>query len=289
MSLSALETALTCPCRFYLNKLLGLEELPDLEPGLTALERGAVIHEVLHAFTTRFQVILQNDGYWDEQKAFRLLREVASERRPPDVADSHWQAEIARWLEGEQALLPKWLAQEKKRFLEGWRWLGMEESFAGLELCGWPTKIRGRLDRVDRHESGGLMIWDYKTGILFGKKNLIEDRDKFQLAGYLLAVQQGLIKAPPHPEARAGFIGLKSSRDEHLKFEDYDLSADQWREILKNKLLEVSRIGSLVAEGNFRPDPCQPPTAGKSSCQYCPFNLLCGYQGDLETEAVEDL
>ena len=66
---------------------------------------------------------------------------------------------------------------------------------------------------------------------------------------------------PPHPEARAGIIGLKSSRAEHLKFEDYNLTAEGWQEILKIKLPEVAKIGARVGEGNFRPDPSQPPPA----------------------------
>ena len=216
-----------------MNNLLGLEELPDLEPGLTPLERGTVIHQVLHAFTSRFLTVLQNDGYWDDQKASQLLREVAAECRPQDPDDLHWEAEMDRWLEGEEGLLQKWLEQEKQRFLEGWRWLAMEENFAGMELPGWPTNIKGRLDRVDGHESMGLMIWDYKTGVVPGKNNMTEERHGFQLAGYLLAVQQGLITVPPHPEARAGIIGLKSSRADHLKFEDFKLTADRWREILR--------------------------------------------------------
>ena len=66
ISLSALETALACPCRFYLNVLLGLEELPDIAPGLSPLERGSVMHSVLQTFTGRFLEVLEDTGVWDD-------------------------------------------------------------------------------------------------------------------------------------------------------------------------------------------------------------------------------
>ena len=287
ISLSALEAALTCPCRFFLNNLLGLGELPDLEPGLTPLERGEVIHAVLHEFTNRFMPVLQNDGDWDDQKASQLLEEVASKCLPPGLIDSHWEAELNRWLMDKEGLLQQWLQQEKQRYLEGWRWLAMEASFVGMELAGWPTKIKGRLDRLDSHESWGLMIWDYKTGVLPGKNIVTVERHGFQLAGYLLAVQQGLVTVPPHPKARAGIIGLKSSRAEHLKFEDYNLTAEGWQEILKIKLPNVAKIGARVGEGNFSPDPSQPPPAKNNSCQFCPLSLLCGHSPDWAGEEDE--
>ncbi len=131
------------------------------------------------------------------------------------------------------------------------------------------------------------MLWDYKTGAVPGLKELTEDRSQFQLSGYLLAVQQGLIPAPPHPEARAGLIGLKSSRAEHLKFEDFKLSADDWQEILQAKLTEVARLGVRVGEGDFHPDPSLPPPARNNSCQYCPFTLLCGHRPETEGEEAE--
>ena len=91
---------------------------------------------------------------------------------------------------------------------------------------------------------------------------------------------------PPHPEARAGIIGLKSSREDHLKFEEFKLSADDWREFLDTKLVEVARMGERVGQGDFHPDPSLPPPQKPNSCQYCPFILLCGHRPK-EMEEVE--
>ena len=190
------------------------------------------------------------------------------------ATNPHWEAEIGRWLAEPGGVLREWLGQEKQRFQEGWRWLAMEDNFIGLYLPGWSMTVKGRLDRIDTHPTEGLMLWDYKTGSVLKQKEIEEDRSRFQLLGYLLAVQQGLTRANSGEEIRAGIIGLKSSRTDHLKFEDFKLSAADWQKVLENKLLFISEIGQKVGMGDFRPDPSQPPPAQGNSCQYLPLNTL---------------
>jgi hypothetical protein len=230
---------------------------------------------------------LEDTGVWDDGLARQQLQAVATEYLSRGRENPHWEAEMARWLEGEKALLRQWLGLEKQRFLDGWRWQAMENTFTGLQLPGWPTRIKGRLDRVDTHQTQGVMLWDYKTGAVPKLKDIEEDRSQFQLSGYLLALQQGLTAVPPHPKARAGIIGLKSSREDHLKFEDFKFSADNWREILDTKLMEVARLGARVGEGDFHPDPSLPPPARNNSCQYCPFTLVCGYRPETAGEEAQ--
>jgi RecB family exonuclease len=277
LSISALETALTCTCRFYLQVLLHLEELPDPEPGLTPPTRGSLIHKVLATFTQSFQSRLQLDGFWDDAAAWQQLQSAISACLPQDQEDPHLEAEVARWLAEPGGVLREWLQAEKQRYLNGWVWLAMETFFTGLRIPGWPTAIQGRLDRIDVHPDEGTMLWDYKTGELPGPKDIIECRHQFQLVGYLLALRQGLIGAPK-PQARAGIIGLKSGRDDHLKFEDYQLTAARWQEILSSKLAAVAAMGQRIGEGDFCPDPSQPPPEPGNSCQYCAYTLLCGYR-----------
>jgi RecB family exonuclease len=285
ISLSALETALTCPCQFFLKALLGLEELPDIAPGLPPRDRGSLMHEVLQAFTCRYLEVLNTSGKWDDGLAWQYLQETVAEYRHRVPEDIHWQAEFDRWLAGEGALLRQWLREEKERFLEGWRWLAMEDSFQGLRIPGWPTAIKGRLDRVDGHKTAGLMLWDYKTGTVPGKAEISQERHHFQLPGYLLAVQQGLTAVPRHSQARAGLIGLKSSRPEHLEYEDYKLTAEGWQEIVRAKLAEVARLGVRIRQGDFSPDPSKPPPDRNNSCQYCHFSRICGYRPEAGGEA----
>ena len=74
----------------------------------------------------------------------------------------------------------------------GRTWRGASGTSKGQ---GWPFTLKGRLDRLDYHpENGDLIVWDYKTGEIPGAKKVFEEREEFQLPGYLLAVKQGRVE-----------------------------------------------------------------------------------------------
>ncbi len=275
ISLTALERALACPCQFFFADLLGLAPLPEEEAGLTPLVRGQMLHQVVYRFTKRYSGLLAKTGTWQDHHAAALLEKVVAELAAEQPDDPHWQAEVARWLEAEDSLLRRWLALEKERYQEGWRWLAQEQVFGGLRLTGWPTQLRGRIDRLDVHQEHGLMLWDYKTGEILSKKALQDERRHFQLVGYLAAVQHKCLRVPGRQTLRAGIIGLKSSRPEHLKFEDFKYSVADWQEILQKKLQALGEVGQKIEAGRISPDPDPAPPQRESACQYCPFGLLC--------------
>ena len=222
ISLSQVSTALTCPCRFLLENLLKIRELPEIEAGLDPRERGQLLHEVLASFTTAFKEILDADQTWDQGRARELLQEAVRNALAPLTPDLHWQAEANRWL-GDPGLLWEWLRLERERYEAGWRWQGAEVAFNDLQGQDWPFSLRGRIDRLDYHpEDADLVVWDYKSGEIPKKGKVLDDLEESQLPCYLLAVQQG--RAPIDQAAaslRAGFIGLKSPRPQHLKHEDF--------------------------------------------------------------------
>ena len=57
-SLSKAAAALGCPCRFLLEFILKLQELPEIEAGLDPRERGDRLHKVLAKFTSAFNKFL---------------------------------------------------------------------------------------------------------------------------------------------------------------------------------------------------------------------------------------
>ncbi len=278
LSLSQISAGLACPCRFLLEVLLKIRDLPEIEAGLDPRERGQLLHTVLARFTTAFQEILDREGAWDPQRARELLQETARQILASASFDLHWQAEGDRWL-GDPGLLWEWLSLERQRFEQGWRWLGAEVSFQDLQGPDWPFTLRGRIDRLDYHpENSDLVVWDYKTGAIPKAKQVLVEPEEPQLPCYLLAVQQG--RVPGLREAaslRAGFIGLKSSRDQHLKHEDFDASPEEWRQAAAALAEQVAALGRRLAAGDFRPDPTPAPDGNDpGACQYCPYALICG-------------
>ncbi|MCJ7818588.1 MAG: PD-(D/E)XK nuclease family protein, partial [Syntrophales bacterium] len=221
ISLSQVSTALKCPCRFLLENLLKIRQLPEIESGLDPRERGQLLHEVLANFTTAFQEILAADQAWDQARARELLQEAARQVLASLSGDLHWQAEADRWL-GDPGLLWEWLSLERQRYEAGWRWQGAEVAFNNLQGQDWPFTLRGRIDRLDYHpENSDLVVWDYKSGNIPKKNQVLEEVAEAQLPCYLLAVQQGRVTVNQTAvNLRAGFIGLKSPRSQHLKHED---------------------------------------------------------------------
>jgi RecB family exonuclease len=277
--LSQVSTALSCPCRFLLENLLKIRELPEIEAGLDPRERGQLLHEVLARFTTAFQGILEADQAWDHQRARELLQEAARRALAPLSFDLHWQAEADRWL-GEAGLLWEWLRLERERFEAGWRWQGSEVAFQDLKDRDWPFSLRGRIDRLDYHpEQADLVVWDYKSGEIPKKGKVLDDREESQLPCYLLAVQQGRVSVlPAAARLRAGFIGLKSSRSHHLKHEDFGATPEKWREAALAFADRVTDLGRRLAAGDFRPAPTPAPEKPHGgACHYCPYELVCGF------------
>jgi ATP-dependent helicase/nuclease subunit B len=282
-------SALSCRFRFVLEDLLSIRELPEIEAGLDPRERGQKLHEVLARF-----VNLAGPELPPAAEAEALLRQAAHEVLGPATADVHWQAEWHRWFGDDQTpgLLPAWLARERERLAQGWRWLGAEVAFRGLARPGWPFTLRGRLDRLDFHpETGELLVWDYKTGAIPSGVRVFEKGEEFQLPGYLWAVQEGHTSvALEEVEALcAGFICLKSSREDQLQHQDFSGKKGSWADVLTAWEEEVRLLGELLVAGDVRPAPRPAPTRrDDGACHYCSFEMICGVDRESGDEEVED-
>ena len=280
LSLTRLGVGLGCPCRFLLEVLLGLEELPEVASGLDPRERGERLHQILARFAREFQQVLDQNGRWDQPWAQEALRAAARRVLADLKGDLHWEAEGERWLGEEQGFLWEWLKLEAARYEEGWRWQGVEAAFDGLTGEGWGFSVKGRIDRIDHHaEESALVVWDYKSGEVASAKKVFDKGEEFQLPGYLLALKRGRVPAPPAASLRAGFIGLKSARQKHLKYQDFPKDRERWPEVMAAWEEKVRRLARLLATGDFRPQP-----ATERTCKWCPYHLICG----LAPPAAED-
>ena len=173
-------------------------------------------------------------------------------------------------------LLPAWLDLERQRLAQGWRWLGMEVAFAGLARPGWPFTLKGRLDRLDFHpETGELIVWDYKTGAIPNGAQVFERREESQLPGYLWAVREGHtdVDLGAVEVLTAGFIGLKSSREDHLQHQDYPGRKDLWAEVMETWEDEVGAPGGVP--DCWRRAPGAPPGPHPAERGSLPLLPLC--------------
>jgi RecB family exonuclease len=182
LSPTQLETLLANPQEYFFRWVLGIA-LPDRSgppPGgwLSAADRGSLMHEVFHDF----QQTLMSRGERADFALHAALLDKTLEARlrrwrdlhPPENAalyelERRDLAECARVFLHSESEFQK---TAKPAYLEAA--FGMEGRSApwngGLPATlalpsGRSVRLRGRLDRVDVSDgSGGLVIWDYKTG-----------------------------------------------------------------------------------------------------------------------------
>ena len=174
------------PMQAYAKHRLALEPLPKATMGLTALERGNVIHGALEYF---WRAIPNSDALADQGiSAQAELIEQAVMSALGEVNAKRYRPLGARLLDLQQQvfvrLLGCWINLEKER--PSFSVLALEQSIAGQV---GDYLISGRIDRIDRLANGELLFIDYKTGSVSTSGWLDERVSSPQLPFYLLAAR----------------------------------------------------------------------------------------------------
>lgn len=167
ISVSQFKNYLACKYRYYLGNILRLDTLSDHAAELDAAAFGSLLHDVLQAFgrtpeserlksSTKSKEILEFlNGRLETLAAARYGRDAGR-------AALRFQVEQARL---RLETFAQWQARETG---EGWQIVYSEDFDKQLE-CDFPTgdvpmRIRGRIDRIDRHQQTGIFrVLDYKT------------------------------------------------------------------------------------------------------------------------------
>jgi probable DNA repair protein len=156
-----LEDQSQCPFRAFARRRLHAEPLGEAVPGMSAADRGSLMHRALHLL---FQAIPDSDtlaatSQDGEAELVRRAVMTALEELPrsgPSAVSPAWiELEGARL----ETLLSQWLAVERQR--EAFRVAATEED---LYLRLEALELRLRVDRIDRLPDGSALIIDYKSG-----------------------------------------------------------------------------------------------------------------------------
>lgn len=147
---------LACPFRFYLRRVLGMEEQDDRKLELDAPDFGNLVHHALQAMAA-------SDvwkGATDAEALGDFLADEAANRARRQFG-VHPPLQIEFQVESAQQRLCAAARQHVAAVQEGWELLAAEYAFAG-EIGGLP--IRGRMDRIERHRARGVLrVLDYKS------------------------------------------------------------------------------------------------------------------------------
>lgn len=152
---------LACPYRYYLRHLLKLESVADSAAELDGAAFGSMAHEVLGALGT---------SDCSRQTDAEAIRQYLSSALDDALHRHYGAAPMAAILvQAEQlrlrlAAFAQWQAEWAG---QGWRIEHVEvspqEGTATMVVDGQPMFLRGRIDRIDVHETTGRRtIFDYK-------------------------------------------------------------------------------------------------------------------------------
>ena len=166
LSVTRIETWIADPYSIYARDILRLRPLDPIDADPSAAERGSIIHRILDAFVREHRDLLPPDA---EARLLALGRahfEEAGAR--PGVLAFWWPRfeRIVHWfLKTERARRPAFqpLATEVDGALD-------------LDAPAGPFRLTAKADRIDKTETGGLEIIDYKTGGVPPKKHVADGR-----------------------------------------------------------------------------------------------------------------
>ena len=269
-----------CPFKAFATTRLGAQGWSIAEAGLTAAQRGLLLHEVLHSVWAgppngiRTHSDLQN---LQDRSSFVAghVHRIFRDKMPDGVRDRMPRRYLVLEEQRLTSLIAEWLDYESARwpFQVAATELGCTVTIAGLSL-------KLRLDRVDRLNDGALLVIDYKTGSVSPKAWNLPRPDDIQLplyAGFALGPGSELgglafAKVRPGDQAFAGRIGdakatLLPNLGNGTSLVKDALTAEQlidWRE-------SIEQLARDFLAGKAEVDPRDYP----KTCERCGLQTLC--------------
>ncbi len=291
VSASRLESWANCPYQYFLGYVAGVEptERPEDEPGITPLERGSIVHQVLEHFVlerTRRQI----DGRAEELDLIKTLTAEAFDEFEGEGSSvprallamerDSVERKLERWLSAESEMMAEWGVKPYEAEFD----FGFSSSTAPAVAVpigdGETVLFRGKVDRIDRSDDGSrVIVFDYKTGGSGSYGGLEDDPVKegrhLQLPLYARAASA--IEHPdadkPVVQAAYWFVFEKGGGVLKPDLADQPDSAGRFEKV-------VSTIAGGIKNGVFPPSPRGRPgwREGRTTlenCRWCPYDAVC--------------
>jgi RecB family exonuclease len=275
-SVSALETYLGCPFKFFAQHVLRLEEEPEDEEIMDPRAEGQFVHEVFETFFKRWQA----DGHGavtpeNLDAARRLFADVV-EQHVTDLSETEAALQRTRLLGSPAAagLGEAVLRMEAERpvpvvgrFLEH----RLEGNFVVQTSVGSRSiALKGKADRVDLLADGTFRLIDYKLGWPPNKARAL------QLPIYGLCAEQRLAGhlGKPWTLSEAVYLAFKGPKRVVPLFS----SRDDRDAVLADAQTRLVDAVDAISRGEFPPRPDD-----VFRCETCSYGAVCrkDYVGDV--------
>lgn len=272
-----------CPFRAFAIKRLHAEPLNRREWGLSAIERGKLLHKALERIWSPDGGALHslNDlraamsaGTLDEilhaaiAKAFTEVDSLA--------CDDPW---MVAYLEGEKRRLhlrlTDWMKKEAERV--SFEVVACEKNLENVDVGGLKLKLRA--DRIDRVEGSGSLLIDYKSGDVSPKDWALPRPNEPQLPLYAVFGNvenvRGALFARIGAGKKMGFTGAvqdvrsqllpnEGPRSELVRHPYTEALHDEWHDALVK-----------LADGFLRGEALVDPKQRAQTCRHCALPGLC--------------
>lgn len=289
-----------CPFKAFATARLGAQGWEPAQAGLTAAQRGKLLHAVLHSVWKgppagirshqQLGAIADLTGFVDThvRNVFpRALPAGASERMPQrylELEETRLVSLITQWLEFERARAPFTVTETE---------FDVERSIAGLSL-------NLRIDRIDRLNDETLLVVDYKSGNIAPSVWDLPRPDDVQLplyAGFALDREIQPLGGLVFAKVRAGEHGFagkvgdaRATLQPGLGPQTYLVKKPLLLDDLEGWRQTIEQLARDFIVGRAETDPREYP----KTCERCNLPVLCrvyenrSAAGDGDEEAQDE-
>ncbi|MBI1807727.1 MAG: exodeoxyribonuclease V subunit gamma [Ignavibacteria bacterium] len=311
-SITQLESYGKCPFQFFSNKVLRLTSVNELEEGMSPLERGGILHEILFEFYTRRREknLPPMSECTDQEFQMSVDELIALANRKLEalnIPDVFWDVdkELVLGSSTRKGLLREFLDAEreasfivKPAYFEvafGSRVGSKKTTDVQLTtehpLRAGDVQLRGKVDRIDIGDDTFKII-DYKTGSTLARREEIDLGMSLQLPMYLYAVEHllatqlgralsggaGVYYKLTSPVKECLGIGTMEQRKKVFtaRSNNKELVANdqELRDIIDRATRYVNEYVDNIARGKFPVEPKKP----EQVCTHCDYKTICRIQ-----------
>jgi ATP-dependent helicase/nuclease subunit B len=280
---SLIERQAECPFRALAMHRLGVLPWPKQEEGLSALDRGNLVHRAMLEFWREV-----NDQATllalDDATRIRVQDDAVSRALASDAVPAERWRQVSELIAGSErdrvrALLDAWIAGFE-RARPPFRVAATE---LAQTLCLAGISLRLRIDRVDELVSGGIAVVDYKTGVTIAPAKWFEARPQApQLGLYALALQaqqpQADVCAVAYARMKIGELGWSGVAADGALWPGLAVPGDitagalpDWGAALAFWTSACTGLAAEAAAGHAPVLPRDPAT----TCRHCGLQALC--------------
>ncbi len=275
-SVSAVETFLGCPFRFFAQYVLRLEEEPEDEVMLDPRKQGEIVHGVFERFFSEWQAAGHRSITPGNLPHAREVFRAQVDRELIELGEAEAALERTRLLGSPAAAglgdaVFRMEAERSVPVVERLLEFKLEPPFS-IQTDGGPrvVPLRGKLDRIDLLEDGTFRLIDYKLGWPPDRGTAL------QLPIYGLWAEQQLTRERGRSWVlgEAVYLAFKGPRRVVPLFS----SPEDRDSVIAAATLRLASALDRIAAGHFPPSPDD-----VHRCETCSFTAVCrkDYVGDV--------